>query len=90
MTSRAHLLIDGRVQGVFYRAFTLENASKLGLNGWVRNVPDGRVEAVFEGPKDLIEAAITSCRKGPAGAHVTAVDVTWEPAAGENGFQIRH
>jgi acylphosphatase len=90
MTSRAHLFIDGRVQGVFYRAFTSDQASELGLNGWVRNMPDGRVEAVFEGREVLIEQAIIACKRGPAGARVTNVDVTWEPVAGEKGFHIRY
>ena len=90
MTSRAHLFIDGRVQGVFYRAFTSDQASELGLNGWVRNMPDGRVEAVFEGREVLIEQAIIACKRGPAGARVTNVDVTWEPVVGEKGFHIRY
>jgi acylphosphatase len=90
MTSRAHLFIAGRVQGVFYRAFTSDQASELGLNGWVRNMPDGRVEAVFEGREELIEQAIIACKRGPAGARVTNVDVTWEPVAGEKGFYIRY
>jgi acylphosphatase len=90
MTSRAHLFIDGRVQGVFYRAFTSDQASELGLNGWVRNMPDGRVEAVFEGREVLIEHAIIACKRGPAGARVTNLDVTWEPVAGEKGFHIRY
>ena len=90
MVARAHLFIDGRVQGVFYRAFTSDQASGLGLNGWVKNMPDGRVEAVFEGGKELIEQAIIACKKGPAGAYVTNVDVTWEPVAGEKGFHIRY
>jgi acylphosphatase len=78
------------VQGVFYRAFTSDQASELGLNGWVRNMPDGRVEAVFEGREVLIEQAIIACKRGPAGARVTNVDVTWEPVAGEKGFHIRY
>jgi len=90
MTSRAHLFIDGRVQGVYYRAFTRDQASELGLNGWVRNMPDGRVEAVFEGREVLIEQAIIACKRGPAGARVTNVDVTWEPVVGEKGFHIRY
>lgn len=90
MTSRAHLFVDGRVQGVCYRAFTSDQASRLGLNGWVRNVPDGRVEAVFEGRRELIEQAIIACRQGPPGARVTNMDVTWEPAAEERDFHIRY
>ena len=90
MTSRAHLFIDGRVQGVYYRAFTRDQASELGLNGWVRNMPDGRVEAVFEGPKERIEQVIVACQKGPPGARVSHMDISWEPLAGEKGFEIRY
>ena len=89
-TARAHVFIDGRVQGVFYRAFTREVAVSLGLSGWVRNLRDGRVEAVFEGQKDLIRQAIHQCHAGPPGARVTHIDTQWENFTGnENGFHIR-
>ncbi len=89
--ARAHLIVEGVVQGVFYRAFTQRAAMKLGLYGWVRNLPDGRVEAVFEGNRTLIEQAIGECRRGPAGAYVSDVDLSWEPYTGaERGFQIRY
>jgi acylphosphatase len=89
--ARAHVFIDGRVQGVFYRAFTRELASKLGLDGWVRNLRDGRVEAVFEGGKKFIEQAIQECRVGPYGARVSNIDVQWETYTGEEaGFSIRY
>ena len=89
--ARVHLRIEGIVQGVFFRAFTREVAAGLGLTGWVRNTPDGRVEAVFEGEKPLIEKAIAECRKGPPAARVTDIDVEWEPYRGEfNGFEIRY
>ncbi len=78
MKARAHLYISGRVQGVFYRAFTRNTALSLGLKGWVRNMPDGRVEAVFEGDKDSIQDAIKRCYIGPAGARVEDIDVRWE------------
>jgi len=78
MKARAHLYISGRVQGVFYRAFTRNAAVSLGLNGWVRNIPDRRVEAVIEGEKDSIEAFIKKCYIGPPGSRVTDIDVTWE------------
>jgi acylphosphatase len=88
---RAHLLIEGIVQGVFYRAFTRDLAMRLGLKGWVRNLPDGRVEAVFEGDEKVIEEAIASCYKGPPAAHVTNIDVKWEEYTGEfSGFEIRY
>ena len=90
-TARAHLFIEGRVQGVFYRAFTRNLASKLGLNGWVRNLYDGRVEALFEGNRELIEQAIQECRRGPSGSSVRNIDVRWEESSGEyKGFEIRY
>jgi acylphosphatase len=82
--------MEGRVQGVFYRAFTRDQAVNLGLNGWVRNMPDGRVEAVFEGREELIEQVIIACKKGPPGAHVANVNVIREPVAGDRGFEIRY
>lgn len=90
MITRVQLLIEGRVQGVCYRAFTQNQAIKLGLNGWVRNMYDGRVEAVLEGQRELIEQAILACKNGPSGARVTDVDITWERPLGEQGFEIRH
>ncbi|MEW6110225.1 MAG: acylphosphatase [Nitrospirota bacterium] len=90
-TARAHLFIDGRVQGVFYRAFTREVAMRLGLNGWVKNLYDGRVEAVFEGDRDLVETAINECRKGPPGAYVSDIDLKWEESSGEyKGFEVKY
>jgi acylphosphatase len=89
--ARAHLFIDGRVQGVFFRGFTRDLASSLGLGGWVKNLHDGRVEAVFEGALDTVEQAIRECRKGPPSADVTDVDVKWEEySGGSGGFEIRH
>lgn len=88
---RAHLFIDGRVQGVFYRAFTREVALALGLRGWVRNLRDGRVEAVFEGEEGNIRKAIARCSTGPPGARVSNIDVQWEKYTGEeDGFHIRY
>jgi acylphosphatase len=90
-TEKAHLFIEGRVQGVFYRAFTREVAERLGLKGWVRNLYDGRVEAVFEGSRPLIEDAIRECRKGPPGSAVDNMDIEWGEASGENQrFDIRY
>lgn len=89
--ARAHLLIHGQVQGVFYRAFTQNIAVKAGLKGWVRNLYDGRVEAVFEGEKGSIEQAIRECRKGPPGSRVSNVEVVWEDYADEwKGFEIKY
>lgn len=89
--ARAHLLITGRVQGVFYRAFTEEVALSLNLKGWVRNTPGGDVEAVFEGEKDKIEKAIEMCRKGPPAARVQDIKVEWHDFKGEfSTFTIRY
>ena len=89
--ARAHLLIDGRVHGVFFRAFTRDIAQTLGLNGWVRNLFDGRVEAVFEGKREFIEKAIQECYSGPPGARVTNIEVKWEEFKGDlRGFTIRY
>lgn len=89
--SRAHLRISGRVQGVFYRAFTEEVARSLGLHGWVRNMPGGDVEAVFEGEKEKIEKAVGMCRTGPLAAKVADIDVRWEDHKGEfNSFYVRY
>ncbi len=80
---RAHVFIEGRVQGVFFRANTREEASLLGLTGWVRNCWDGRVEAVFEGEREKVERVILWCKKGPPGAMVRDVEINWEQATGE-------
>ena len=89
--ARAHLFIDGRVQGVFYRAFTREVAHALRLNGWVKNLADGRVEAVLEGEKQTIQQAIQKCYAGPPGARVSNIDVQWEDYSGaEDGFHINY
>jgi acylphosphatase len=88
--THARLFIDGRVQGVAYRYFVREAAERLGLSGWVRNLPDGRVEAVFEGQRSRIEEAIRMCTEGPPFERVTSIDTTWEDRI-ENltDFQIR-
>ncbi len=80
---RAHVWISGRVQGVFFRAHTKELADKLGLTGWVRNLPDGRVEAVFEGEEDAVKEAIEWCKRGPPLAKVEKVEVRYEDPTGE-------
>ncbi len=89
MRVRAHVYVRGRVQGVFFRYETRELARKLGIQGWVRNLPDGRVEAVFEGEKKMVEEIIKFCQHGPPGAHVEGVDVRWEEPEGEPDFYIR-
>ncbi len=88
---RAHVLIEGRVQGVFYRAFTRDLAYSLGLKGWVKNLPNGKVEVVFEGKRDIIEKAIKECNLGPPGARVTNIKVEWEPFIGDQKeFTVRY
>lgn len=92
--SKAHLRISGHVQGVFYRHTTREKAAMLGLSGWVRNMPDGSVEAEAVGPKDGIEELIAWCWQGPPAARVTDVHVRWfdvgdEAAVVSRRFEIR-
>jgi len=87
---RAHVWIAGRVQGVAFRAYTVDEASAKGVAGWVRNTPDGRVEAVFEGERAVVEAMIAWCRKGPPAARVSSVEVIWEEPRGEGGFGVRY
>lgn len=89
MDRRAHVFIKGKVQGVFYRVWIRTQAERLDLTGWVKNLTDGRVEAVFEGSKDKIEEIITKCKIGPSVAGVTHVDIKWEKATKEHlGFEI--
>lgn len=85
MTRRAHVRVYGRVQGVYFRSETTERARGRGLSGWVRNNPDGSVEAVFEGDDRLVEEMVGWCRKGPAAARVERLEVDWETPAGEAG-----
>lgn len=89
--ARVHLIIHGYVQGVFYRASTHATALKLGLTGWVRNLPNGDVEAVFEGPADNLQKAIEWCQEGPRGARVTRIDQKWDEFSGEfSGFEVNY
>jgi len=81
--TRADLVISGRVQGVFYRASAQQEAMRLGLVGEVRNLPDGQVEAIVEGPKERVEEFIDWCRQGPPSADVENVRVRWSKALGE-------
>jgi acylphosphatase len=87
--ARARVVVRGRVQGVFFRAETRDRARSLGLSGWVRNVADGSVEAVFEGDRDRIESMLEWCRRGPGFAEVEGLDVAWEEPRGEQGFGTR-
>lgn len=89
--ARVQVLISGRVQGVFYRAYTRDQAVARGLTGWVRNLPDGRVAAVIEGDKDKIESLLAWCRQGPPYARVEEVLTEWQPYQGEfSDFRIRY
>jgi len=83
MKVRAHLLISGRVQGVYFRQSTLVEAQNLGVNGWVRNLMDGRVEAVFEGEEHAVKTLVNYCRQGPAAAKVNNLEVSYGPSKGE-------
>lgn len=86
-----HVWVEGRVQGVFFRDSTRKKALELGLDGWVKNLPDGRVEAVFVGSETDCEKALTFVKNGPPQAYVTRVRHEWEEGRGGefNGFEIR-
>lgn len=91
MKVRAHVFISGRVQGVFFRANTAEKARDLKIKGWVRNLPDGRVEAIFEGDEDKVKEMIDWCHHGPPAARVDDVQVIWEDFKNEfYDFSIRY
>lgn len=91
MTARARVRVTGRVQGVCYRQSTVEMASPLGLSGWVRNLPDGSVEALFEGEKTTVDQAIAWCHHGPPRAAVDQVAVEWLDGPAEcAGFVTRY
>jgi len=88
MKVRAHVFVNGMVQGVFFRYETRRLAIRSGVCGWVRNLFDGRVEAVFEGEKEDVERLVEFCRRGPPGARVENVEVLWEDYKGEfEGFR---
>ena len=87
---RAHVWIAGRVQGVAFRAYTVDEAAAKEVTGWVCNNPDGRVEAVFEGKKTAVEGMVAWCRKGPPAASVSSLEVVWEEPQGEPGFVVRY
>ncbi len=87
---RVHVFVSGIVQGVYFRQKTKRQAESLGVNGWVRNLPDGRVEAVFEGEEQAVKTLVDYCHHGPSYAMVTNVDALWEPYRGEfSGFETR-
>lgn len=76
--ARAHVFVEGRVQGIGFRAACCSAAGERGVRGWVRNTSDGHVEAVFEGSRRDVERMVAWCRRGPRSAEVSAVDVEWE------------
>lgn len=91
MVRTATIRVSGIVQGVYYRYNTKEKADDLGLSGFVRNLPDGSVEAQAEGEEEEVKNLIEWCKKGPIGARVDRVDVEWgEPSGGLTGFSIRY
>lgn len=91
MKVRAHVWISGHVQGVFFRYETSEEAKRRGVKGWVKNLWDGRVEAVFEGEEKEVKEMIEFCKVGPPGARVKEVKVEWEEYLGEfKSFSITY
>ncbi|MFH1234947.1 MAG: acylphosphatase [Candidatus Diapherotrites archaeon] len=91
MPKRLHVLVSGRVQGVFFRAHTKEWAESLSLKGWVKNLPDGRVEAVAEGEEKALLEFIELLKQGPPSASVEKVEVKWEKCRKEfSCFEVRH
>jgi acylphosphatase len=88
---RARVRISGRVQGVYFRAYARDAGRLIGIEGWVRNLPDGRVEAVFEGDAQKVEEMIEWCRNGSPLSRVEAVDIEYETYTGEfKSFSIAH
>ena len=86
---RSRVFVTGRVQGVWFRESCREQALAAGVTGWVRNLSDGRVEAVLEGPPAAVERVVAWCREGPARARIDAVEVLAEQPVGEHGFHVR-
>jgi acylphosphatase len=87
---RVHVLVSGRVQGVAFRDSTRRQAEQLGLNGWVRNTEDGRVEAIFEGEPEAVRQMVEWCESGPSSADVDDVSVEQETPSGDfSGFEVR-
>ncbi len=83
------VLVSGVVQGVFFRDSCRRQAQAAGVTGWVRNRPDGRVEALFEGPPAAVERLVAWCRQGPSQAEVDSVEISDQPLSGAKGFRLR-
>ena len=81
--ARAHIYVSGKVQGVFFRQNTMKKAQSVDVLGWVKNLDDGRVEAVLEGEEETVKAVIEFCKVGPKGAQVIEINVNWELYRGE-------
>jgi acylphosphatase len=89
--ARLHLLVSGLVQGVAFRAYTAEEAQRLGVRGWVRNLPDGRVEVEAEGERAALLGLVRFCERGPPAAQVDGVEAKWSAWRGDLGpFEISH
>jgi acylphosphatase len=86
---RVHVFVEGRVQGVWFRDSAWQQAERLGVTGWIRNLPDGKVEAVYEGSRWAVEELLSWTRIGPARADVTGVEIHDETPKGETGFRVR-
>ncbi|MCL5736936.1 MAG: acylphosphatase [Actinobacteria bacterium] len=86
---RVHVFVEGRVQGVWFRDSAWQVAGRLGVKGWVRNLPDGRVEAVYEGNAEAVNEMLAWTNRGPDRADVTNVDIHDEEPKGERSFSVR-
>ncbi len=87
--TRVHVFVNGEVQGLGFRQAIADKATEQGVTGWVRNLPDGRVEAVLEGPRDEVYRVVGLCRAGPKGARVDGVQVDREPPRNEKTFKVK-
>ncbi len=87
--TRAHVFVSGHVQGVYFRATTRDRATAVGVDGWVRNLDDGRVEAVFEGKQTAVDELVSFCHEGSPAATVEDVTVEYESPEGLAGFEVR-
>jgi len=85
-----HVRVSGRVQGVYYRAYTRDRAKSLGINGWVRNIPGGGVEAVLEGERQQVGEMLKAMKSGPSGSLVLGIELSEIEAKGYNDFEIKY
>ena len=86
--ARVRVLVSGKVQGVWFRESTRQEAERLGVSGWVRNLPDGRVEGLFAGPAAAVDALVAWCQRGPPAAQVSGVEAAPQPGPAESGFRV--